>query len=109
MACMICSQDKQKCKGVQWVGVPTQSKMKEVVKNLVELCNKNCAYHKSMKRLMSDLVEVMGDIAQLGRLVPVNLPSEEGTPSDIPLVLGDNELWQEFLEWRQQKYQLADW
>jgi hypothetical protein len=67
-----------------------------------------------MKRLMGDLVEVMGDIAQsqealVGRVVPVNLLSEEGTPSDIPSVLGDNPLWQEFQEWRQRKYRLTDW
>ena len=81
---MICSQDKQKCEGVQWVGVPTQSEMKEMANMLVELRDKNHAYHKSMKKLMGDLVEVMGDIAQLqqalvGRVVLVNLPSEEGT------------------------------
>jgi hypothetical protein len=54
-----------------------------------------------MKRLMGDLVDVMGDIAQsqqalVGRVVLVNLLSEEGTLSDMPLVLGDNPLWQEF-------------
>jgi hypothetical protein len=54
------------------------------------------------------------DIAQsqqalVGRVVPVNLPSEEGTPSDMPSVLGDNPLWQEFWEWRQQKDWLTNW
>jgi hypothetical protein len=49
---------------VQWVGVPAQSELKEMVKTLAELRDENCAYHKSMKRLMGDLVEVMGDIAQ---------------------------------------------
>ena len=108
-ACTICSQDKQKCEGVQWVGVPAQSEMKEMAKTLAELHNENHAYHKSMKKLMGDLVEVMGDIAQLqqvlvGRLVPVNLLLEEKTPSDMPSVLGDDPLWKEFQEWRQQKY-----
>jgi hypothetical protein len=111
---MICSQDKQKCEGVQWVRVPAQSELKDMVKMLAELHDENHAYHKSMKRLMGDLVEVMGDIAQsqqvlVGRVVPVNLLSEEGTPSDMPLVLGDNPLWQEFWEWRQWKYWLTDW
>ena len=88
--------------------------MKEMVKTLAELCDENRAYHKSMKKLMGDLVEVMGDIAQshqalVGRVVLVNLPSEEGTPSNMPLVLGDNPLWKEFREWRQWKYRLSDW
>jgi hypothetical protein len=85
--------------------------MKEMAKTLVELCDKNRTYHKGMKRLMGELVEVMGGIAQLqqalvGRVVPANFMSEEGTPSDMLSVLGDN-LWQEFREWRQQKYQLG--
>ena len=85
-----------------------------MVKTLAELCDENRAYHKSMKKLMGDLVEVMGDIAQsqqvlVGRVVPVNLLSEEGMPSDMPSVLGDNPLWKEFREWRQRKYRLTDW
>jgi hypothetical protein len=27
----------------------------------------------------------------------------------MPLVLGDNQLWREFREWRQRKYWLSDW
>jgi hypothetical protein len=77
-----------------------------MVKTLAELRDENHAYHKSMKRLMGDLVEVMEDIAQsqqvlVGRVVLVNLLLEEGTLSDMPSVLGDNPLWQELREWRQ--------
>jgi hypothetical protein len=82
---------------VQWVGVPAQSELKDMAKTLVELRNENCTYNKSMKRLMGNLVEGFGDIAQsqqalVGRVVLVNLLSEEGTPSDMPLALGDNPL-----------------
>jgi hypothetical protein len=45
---------------VQWVGVPAQSELKDMAKTLAELCDENHTYHKSMKRLMGDLVEVMG-------------------------------------------------
>lgn len=104
-ACTLCSQDKQKCEGVQWVGAPASNETK-LVAELAGL-------REDLRGYSAALIEVMGEIAsnqhQLVARKFENAMSVEGTPSVACSVLGDNPLWWEFREWRREKYGVVDW
>jgi hypothetical protein len=61
MACTSCSQDKQKCEGVQWTG-SANSGIKELAADLVGIHKDLWGYSATLQKNMGVLIEVLGEI-----------------------------------------------
>jgi hypothetical protein len=112
MACTTCSQDKQKCEGVQWTR-SADSGIKELAADLpwiqVDLQGYSAALQKNMKALIEVLREISMSQQALVSQCFKYTRSMEGTPSMECSTVGDNPLWWEFQEWQKAIYGVEDW
>ena len=87
----MCSQDKQKCEGVQWTG-SADSSIKELAANLVGIRGDLRGYSAALQENMKALIEVLGEISMSQQaLVSWHfeyMRSMEGTPSAECSVVG---------------------
>lgn len=108
MACTICSQDKQKCEGVQWTGSADYG-VKELAANLAGIWEDLWGYSAALQENMKALIEVLREIPMSQQALVSYARSMEGTPSAECSVVGNNPLWWEFREWQKAMYGAEDW
>jgi hypothetical protein len=109
---MTCSQDKQKCEGVQWTG-STDSGVKELAADLAGIRADLGDYSAALQENMKAMIKVLREISMSQQVLVSQCfeyaRSMEGTLSTECSTVGDNPLWWEFWEWRKATYGAEDW
>ena len=104
-ACAACNQNKQKCKGVQWVAVPGLPNLEELTAEVAGFREDTSHFLENIMTSLGCLMAVMGEIADNQRYYTTWKMEESRSVGSLRMTAEYSELeelalWQKFHKWQ---------